>query len=138
MSWRTCCGQPCPRSQVVFLCQVLVLSIVVLTSLLNLSWGRGDCHSDALWASLLGGCIGLSTPGPVVDWRWPKKRKQQQEQQQELDNVDSGGDVTQQLEHELLPREYEVTVQGGVGDPTASGGSPRSGSGGISLQEELV
>ena len=52
--------------------------------------------------------------------------------------MDSGADVAEQLEHELLPREHEVTVQGGVGDPTASGGSPGSGSGRISLQKELV
>ena len=103
-----------------------------MISLYNLSWGRGDCHSDALWASLLAGSIGLSTPGPVVDWRWHKKRRDRS------DHVDANPNIPVECEHGLLSREHEISLSSGAGDPTAAGGPSRSGSGGVSLHEELV
>ena len=132
MTWRSCCGQKCPRSQVVFLCQALVLSVVVLCSLYNLSWGRGDCHSDALWASLLSGCIGLCSPGPVIAWKWRKSK-------QSIDNVDSPStDTPLEQQHDLLSGQHHNTVQGGTGNSSDPSGTPRGGPGGPALHEELV
>ena len=132
MTWRPCCGQECPRSQVVFLCQVLVLSTMAVISLYSLSWGRGHCHSDVLWASLLSASIGLSTPGPVVDWHWYKKRRDSS------NHVDTNPNITVECQHGLLSREHEISVWSGAGDPTAAGGPSRGGSGRVSLHEELV
>ena len=70
MTWYDCRGKPCPRQEVVFVCQCLILSITILVSLYNLSnTSPEECNKEALWASLISGCLGICCPGPVIRWR---------------------------------------------------------------------
>ena len=63
-----CLGNSCPKSTAVFVCQMLVVFIVICASIDNLS-----THSEhsTLWTSLLSSCMGYILPHPVI-----KKLKQ--------------------------------------------------------------
>ena len=63
-------GRSCPRSEVKYCVQVVILYIVILTCLINLSIGKSDLN--ALWISLLSSCIGYLLPSPYIS-----KRKRQ-------------------------------------------------------------
>jgi hypothetical protein len=63
-------GRSCPRSEVKYGVQVVILYVVILTCLINLSIGKSDLN--ALWISLLSSCIGYLLPSPYIS-----KRKRQ-------------------------------------------------------------
>ena len=69
MLWRSCCGLLCPREEVAFLCQSLVLFLVIVTCLYNLTFGGDSCR-ETLWISLLSATLGIYTPDPVSAWRY--------------------------------------------------------------------
>ena len=56
-------GQRVARSQVVFLVQVLILFIVIVTSVAKL-WVSENCEEVTVWVSLLSSSIGYMLPSP--------------------------------------------------------------------------
>lgn len=63
--WRVF-GRRVPRSEIVFVCQMVLVYVVVAVSLFNLSRGHG---TDNLWVALLGSCLGYVLPNPSIDPR---------------------------------------------------------------------
>ena len=61
-SWVTCCGQV-PRSQIVFLVQVVIAYIVIVVSLVNITV---TSENTCLWATLASGTIGYLLPSPSI------------------------------------------------------------------------
>ena len=55
-------GKKIPRSEIVFLCQVLILYTVIVVSIYNLT-----VESDStLWTALLSSCLGYLLPNPTI------------------------------------------------------------------------
>ena len=61
-SWVTC-GKKIPRSEVVFLCQVVILYTVIVVSIYNLTV---DSENSTLWTALLSSCLGYLLPNPTI------------------------------------------------------------------------
>ena len=61
-SWVTC-GKKTPRSEVVFLCQVLILYTVIVVSIYNLTV---ESENSTLWTDLLSSCLGYLLPNPTI------------------------------------------------------------------------
>ena len=57
-------GRRVPRSEIVFLCQMILIYVVVGVSLYNLTRADGP---DNLWVALLGSCLGYVLPNPSID-----------------------------------------------------------------------
>ena len=55
-------GTACPKEEIVFLCQVVVLYTVILISIYNLTTGHGDSN---LWTALLSSSLGYLLPNPT-------------------------------------------------------------------------
>ena len=62
-------GRRIPRSEIVFLCQMVLIYVVVGVSLFNLTRGHG---TDNLWVALLGSCLGYVLPNPSIEPRVPQ------------------------------------------------------------------
>ena len=56
-------GTACPKEEIVFLCQVLVLFTVILISIYNLSTGHENSN---LWTALLSSSLGYLLPNPTL------------------------------------------------------------------------
>ena len=56
-------GTACPKEEIVFLCQVVVLYTVILISIYNLTTGHGD---STLWTALLSSSLGYLLPNPTL------------------------------------------------------------------------
>ncbi len=56
-------GSVCPKSQIVFFVQVILVYIVVIVSIVNLTIGRCD---EKLWITLLCSSIGYILPNPSL------------------------------------------------------------------------
>ena len=52
-------GTECPKGEIVFLCQVVVLYTVIVVSIYNLTVGYGD---STLWTALLSSSLGCLLP----------------------------------------------------------------------------
>jgi hypothetical protein len=61
-SWVTC-GKKTPRSEVIFLCQVLILYTVIIASIYNLTV---QSQNSTLWTALLSSCLGYLLPSPTI------------------------------------------------------------------------
>jgi hypothetical protein len=61
-SWVTC-GKKTPRSEVVFLCHVLILYTVIVVSIYNLTV---ESENSTLWTALLSNCLGYLLPNPTI------------------------------------------------------------------------
>ena len=61
-SWVTC-GKKTPRSEVVFLCQVLILYTVIIVSIYNLTV---ELENSTLWTALLSSFLGYPLPSPTM------------------------------------------------------------------------
>lgn len=57
-------GKQVPKSELVFLSQIILIYTVVITSLVNLTLGHGP---DNLWVALLGSCLGYLLPSPRIE-----------------------------------------------------------------------
>ena len=57
------CGKKTPRSEVVFLCQVLILYTVIVVSIYNLTV---ESENSTLWTALLSSCLGYLLPNPTI------------------------------------------------------------------------
>ena len=56
-------GTVCPKEEIVFLCQVLVLFTVIIISIYNLSTGHENSN---LWTALLSSSLGYLLPNPTL------------------------------------------------------------------------
>ncbi|MEK6265328.1 MAG: hypothetical protein N2B06_11260 [Clostridium sp.] len=56
-------GYSVPKQEVVYFCQIIILYIVIIVSLINLSVQNGDKN---LWISLLSASIGYLLPNPTL------------------------------------------------------------------------
>lgn len=61
-SWRFL-GSKLPKSEIVYFCQMTVVYIIIITSIVNLSLKNG---SSELWISLLSSAIGYVLPNPSL------------------------------------------------------------------------
>ena len=61
-SWVTC-GKKTPRSEVVFLCQVLILYTVIVVNIYNLTV---QSQNSTLWTALLSSCLGYLLPNHTI------------------------------------------------------------------------
>ena len=57
-------GTVLPRSEIVYFCQMLLVYIIVVTSIVNLSMNNGITE---LWISLLSSAIGYALPSPSLN-----------------------------------------------------------------------
>ena len=57
-------GKVCPKSEIVFFVQIILVYIVVIVSIVNLTIGRVD--DDKLWIALLSSSIGYILPCPSL------------------------------------------------------------------------
>ena len=56
-------GTVCPKEEIIFLCQVLVLFTVILISIYNLTTGH---ENSSLWTALLSSSLGYLLPNPTL------------------------------------------------------------------------
>jgi FtsH-binding integral membrane protein len=56
-------GNKIPKSEIVYFCQMTVVYIIIITSIVNLSMKNG---SSELWISLLSSAIGYVLPNPSL------------------------------------------------------------------------
>ena len=75
MTQNDCRGNPCPRQEVMFACQCLILFTSIAVSLYNFFITTPEvCSKEALWATLISGCLGICCPRRVIKWSTKKKR----------------------------------------------------------------
>ena len=60
--WHLFCTD-CPKAEIVFLCQVVVLYTIIAVSIYNLTTGHTDSN---LWTALLSSSLGYLLPNPSV------------------------------------------------------------------------
>ena len=60
--WHLFCIK-CPKEEIVFLCQIVVLYTVIVISIYNLSVGHDDSN---LWTALLSSSLGYLLPNPTL------------------------------------------------------------------------
>lgn len=56
-------GTLVPKNEVIFICQVVILYIVIITCIINLSLKNGDSN---LWVALLSSSLGIMLPQPTI------------------------------------------------------------------------
>ena len=56
-------GTECPKEEIAFLCQVVILYTVIVISIYNLTVGLGDSN---LWTALLSSSLGYLLPNPTL------------------------------------------------------------------------
>ena len=56
-------GTECPKGEIVFLCQVIILYTAIVVSIYNLTVGHGD---STLWTALLSSSLGYLLPNPSM------------------------------------------------------------------------
>ena len=56
-------GKECPKEEIVFFCQVIILYTVIVVSIYNLAVGHGD---STLWTALLSSSLGYLLPNPSL------------------------------------------------------------------------
>ena len=56
-------GRECPKEEIVFLCQVIILYTVIVVSIYNLTVEHGD---STLWTALLSSSLGYLLPNPSL------------------------------------------------------------------------
>ena len=56
-------GTHVPKTEIVYFCQMIIVYIIIITSVINLSTQNG---SSELWISLLSSCIGYALPNPKL------------------------------------------------------------------------
>ena len=61
--WYCLSGKVRPKSQVVYISQIIIIYIIILTCIINLSIGNGD---KTLWCTLLASCLGYILPNPSI------------------------------------------------------------------------
>lgn len=73
------CGEEFPKAQVVFTCQIILIYIVTMVSLINLTLplyintSRASSSSTQLWTAMLCSCLGYILPHPKIHQSSSKK-----------------------------------------------------------------
>lgn len=62
INWQTCCGE-IQKHQFIYIVQVTIAYIVILISLLNITFSS---ENTCLWATLASGTIGYLLPAPSI------------------------------------------------------------------------
>ena len=57
-------GRECPKEEIVFLCQVIILYTVIVVSIYNLTVAHDD---STLWTALLSSSLGNLLPNPSLN-----------------------------------------------------------------------
>ena len=58
-------GKKVPRSQLLFLVQVLLVCIIVIVSVVNLTLAE-NCQDTTVWVAILSSSIGYMLPSPSI------------------------------------------------------------------------
>ena len=77
------CGRKVPRTEILFFSQVVILYIIIISCLINLSFGIGN---QSLFICLLSSSVGYILPNPSTS----KEKKKDREINQLEDFVDKG------------------------------------------------
>lgn len=56
-------GNRCPKSEIVYFCQMFVVFVIIVTSIANLTLNNGKSE---LWIALLSSAIGYTLPNPKM------------------------------------------------------------------------
>jgi len=56
-------GSRVPRAAIVYICQIVIVYAIIITSIVNLSLNNGN---PELWISLLSSAIGYALPSPTL------------------------------------------------------------------------
>ena len=56
-------GTECPKEEIMFFCQVIILYTVIVVSIYNLTVGHSD---STLWTALLSSSLGYLLPNPSL------------------------------------------------------------------------
>lgn len=59
-------GQNRPKNCIIFFCQVTLIFLLVITSIINLSVRQLDGVEDKVWVALLSWSVGYLLPGPKL------------------------------------------------------------------------
>jgi len=59
-------GKTIPKNEAIFICQVVILYIIIITCIVNLSISNGDSN---LWTALLSSSMGIMLPAPTLSRR---------------------------------------------------------------------
>lgn len=59
-------GKTVPRAEIVFVCQMIIIYVVIGVSLFSLTRGN-DAADKQLWIALLSSCLGYLLPNPRID-----------------------------------------------------------------------
>ena len=65
-SWKFCNNVTLPRSEVVFVAQMVVILILLLFCILKLSFTKLSCEETSVWFSILSGLVGYVLPNPRI------------------------------------------------------------------------
>lgn len=57
-------GSSVPKAEIVYICQIIIVYIIIVTSIVNLSLNNGN---PELWISLLCSAIGYALPSPSLN-----------------------------------------------------------------------
>lgn len=56
-------GSRVPKAEIVYICQIIIVYVIIITSIVNLSLSNGN---PELWISLLCSAIGYALPSPTL------------------------------------------------------------------------
>ena len=65
-SWKFCNNVTLPRSEVVFVAQMVVILILLTLCILKLSFTKLSCEETSVWFSILSGLVGYVLPNPRI------------------------------------------------------------------------
>ena len=65
-SWKFCNNVTLPRSEVVFVAQMVVILILLTFCILKLSFTKLSCEETSVWFSILSGLAGYVLPNPRI------------------------------------------------------------------------
>ena len=65
-SWKFCNDVTVPRSEVVFMSQMILVFILLTFCIYKLSWTQISCEETSVWFSLLSGLVGYVLPNPRI------------------------------------------------------------------------
>ena len=65
-SWKFCNNVTLPRSEVVFVAQMVVILILLTFCILKLSFTKLSCEETSVWFSILSGFVGYVLPNPRI------------------------------------------------------------------------
>ena len=65
-SWKFCNNVTLPRSEVVFVAQMVIILILLTFCILKLSFTKLSCEETSVWFSILSGLVGYVLPNPRI------------------------------------------------------------------------